>query len=58
MKAAAEAEAYGAANMTADKRPQFEICLSDAETEVTTWSLAHTECVTNQRERVASPRMN
>jgi hypothetical protein len=51
MKAAAEDKAYGAANMTPDKRLQYQICLSDAETEATTWSLAHTERVTNQLER-------
>jgi len=36
MKAAAKDEAYGAANMTADKQLQFQIRLSDAETEATT----------------------
>jgi hypothetical protein len=51
MKAAAEDEAYAAANMTADKQLQFQIRLSDAETEATTWSLADTERVTNQLER-------
>jgi hypothetical protein len=51
MKVAAEDEAYGAANVTADKRLQFQIRLSDAETEVTTWSLADMERVTNQLER-------
>jgi len=51
MKAAAEDEAYGVANMTADMRLQFQIRLSDAETEATTWSLADTEWVTNQLER-------
>jgi len=51
MKTAVEEEAYGAANMTADKRLPFHDCLSDAETEVTTWSLADTERVTNQLER-------
>jgi len=50
-KTAAEHEAYGAANMTAIKRLQFRIHLSDAETEATTWSLADTEHVTNQLER-------
>jgi len=48
---ATEDEANGAANMTADKRLQFPIRLSDAETEATTWSLAATEHVTNQHER-------
>ena len=51
MKTAAEDEVYGAANMTADKRLQFQIRLSDAETDATTWSLADTERVTNQLER-------
>jgi len=51
MKTAAEDEVYGAANMTADKRLQFRIRLSDAETDATTWSLADTERVTNQLER-------
>jgi len=49
--AATEDEAYRAANMTADKRLQFGLRLSDAETEATTWSLADTEHVTNQVER-------
>jgi len=39
-KAAAKDEAYGVANMTAVKRLLFQICLSDADTEATTWSLA------------------
>jgi len=51
IKAAAEDEAYGAANMTANKRLQFQIHLSAAETEATTWSLADMERVTNQLER-------
>jgi hypothetical protein len=50
-KTAAKDEAYGAANMTANKRLQFRIRLSDAESEATTWSLADTEHVTNQLER-------
>ena len=49
---AAEDEAYGAANMTTEKRLQFQIRLSDAETEATTWSLADIQRVTNQLERV------
>jgi hypothetical protein len=51
MKAPAEDEVYGAANITADKRLQFQIRLSDAETEATTWSLADTERVIIQLER-------
>ena len=51
MKASAEDEAYGAAHMTVDKQLEFQIRLSDAETEDMTWSLADTERVTNQLER-------
>jgi len=51
MKAAAEEEAYGAANMSADKRLQFHTHRSIAETEASTWNLSDTECVTNQLER-------
>ena len=51
MKAAAEDEAYRAANMTAHKRLQFQIRLPDAETDATTWCLADTERVTIQLER-------
>jgi len=51
MKSAAEDKAYGAANMTTDKRLQFQIRLSNAEIEVTTWSLADTEWVTNLVKR-------
>jgi len=50
LKTAAKAEAYGAANMYADKRLQFQNHRSNAETEVTTWSLAGTERVTDQQE--------
>jgi len=51
MKAAADDEAYGAANRTTDKQLQFQIRISDAETEATPWSLADTERVTKQLER-------
>jgi hypothetical protein len=51
MKTAAEDEAYRVANMTPNKRLQFQICISDAETVATTWSLADTVRVTNQLER-------
>jgi hypothetical protein len=37
--------------MTANKQLQFQICLSDAETEARTWSWADTERVTNQHEK-------
>jgi hypothetical protein len=45
---AAEDKAYGAANIAADLGLQFQIRLSDAETEATTCSLADTERVTTQ----------
>jgi len=48
--AAAEDEAYVAANMTTNKPLQCQIRLSHAETEATTWSLADTARVTNQLE--------
>jgi len=51
MKTAAEEQGYGAVNMTADKRVQFPVCLSDAEIEATTWSIGDTDHVVNQLER-------
>jgi hypothetical protein len=36
--------------MTAAKRLRFLICISDAESEAMTWSLADIECVTIQLE--------
>jgi len=51
MKTAAEEEAYGAVNMTGDKSVQFQVYLSDAEIEATTWSSADTDRVVNQLER-------
>jgi len=50
-KTTAEKEAYGAVNMTADKRVQFQVCLSDGEIEATTWSIADMDCNVNQLER-------
>jgi hypothetical protein len=50
-KTATADKAYKAANMTADKRLQFRVRLSDAETKATTCSFADTELVTVQRER-------
>jgi len=37
--------------MTTDKRVQLQVCLSDAEIEATTWSIAATDRIVNQRER-------
>jgi hypothetical protein len=50
MKTAAEEEVYGAVNMTADKREEFQVRLSDAETEATTWSIADTDRIVSQLE--------
>jgi len=51
MNAASEDDTYGAANMTADRPLQFQIRLSDAETEATIWNLADMERITHQLER-------
>ena len=51
VKTAAAEEAYGAVNITADKRVQFQLCLSNAEIEATTWSMADMDRVVNQLER-------
>jgi hypothetical protein len=40
MKTASDDQTYWAANMEADKQPQFPNPLSNAETAGTTWSLA------------------
>jgi len=37
--------------MTANKLLQFQIRLSGAEMEATTWKLADMQCITNQLER-------
>ena len=37
--------------MTADKHVGFQVHLSDAETEATTWSIADMDCIANQLER-------
>jgi len=47
METATEDEVYRAANMTADKQLQFQIHLSNVETEATTWSLADSKRVTD-----------
>jgi len=51
MKTTAEEEAYGAVNMTADKRVQFQVCQSDAEIEATKWGIADTNRIVNQHKR-------
>jgi hypothetical protein len=52
LKTAAEEEAYGVVNMTANMRVQFQVCLSNTEIEATTWSIADMDRVVNQLERV------
>jgi len=52
MKIAAEKEVYGTANMTAAKIVEIQVGLSDAQTETTTWSIAVTDWVANQLQRV------
>jgi hypothetical protein len=51
MKTAAEEEAYGEVNMTTNKCVQFQVCLSDAEIDAATWSIADMDRVVNQLER-------
>jgi len=51
IKTVAEEEVYGAANMNTDKPVEFQVRLSDAETEATTWSIANTDRIANQQER-------
>jgi hypothetical protein len=36
--------------MTADKCVPFQVCLSDAGIEATTWSIADIDCIVNQLE--------
>jgi hypothetical protein len=50
MKTAAEDKASGGVNMTTDKCLQFQVCLSDAEIEATTWTITVTDRVVNQLE--------
>jgi hypothetical protein len=54
MRTVAEEEAYGTVYMTADKHVQFQVCLSNAEIEATTWSTTDTDRVVNQLEREIS----
>jgi len=51
LKTTAEEEVYGAVNTTADKRVGFQVCLFDAQTEATTWSIDDTDRIVSQRGR-------
>jgi hypothetical protein len=50
MKTAAEEEVYGAVNMTANKHLEFQVRLSHAGTEATTWNMADTDRIVSQLE--------
>jgi len=51
MRTAAEEVVYRVVNMTADQRVEFQVHLSDAETEATTWSLADIDRIVSQLQR-------
>jgi len=51
MKTATEEEVHGAANMTSDKCVEFQVRLSEAKTEATTWSIPDTDHIANLLER-------
>jgi len=40
---------YCAISMTTDKSVDFQVCLYDAETDITTWNIADTNHVTSQQ---------
>ena len=48
---AAEEKAYRAVNMTADEPVQFQVCLSGAEIQATTWSITDMDRIVNQLHR-------
>ena len=50
MQTAAEEEVYGVVNMTAEKRVECQVHLSDAETGPTTWSIADMDRIVSQLE--------
>jgi hypothetical protein len=47
MKPAEEDKAYCSVDMTPGKRVQYDICLSEAEIEPTSWSIVDTDRVVN-----------
>jgi len=51
MKTSTEEEPYGAVNMSANKRVQFQVCLSEAEIEATIRRIADMDRVVNQLKR-------
>jgi len=51
MKTAAEEEVYGAENISANRGEKFQVCLSDAETEATTSSMADIDHIVTHLER-------
>ena len=51
LKTAAKEEVYEVANMTADEGVEFQVRLSDAESEATTSNIADTDCIVHIQER-------
>jgi len=43
-----EEDISGVGNMTADKHVEFQVCLSNAETEATIWSEVHMDHIVSQ----------
>jgi spore germination cell wall hydrolase CwlJ-like protein len=50
MNTTEEAMVYGVANITTDKRTEFQVHLSDGETEPTICRIDDTDCLANQVE--------
>jgi hypothetical protein len=48
MRSTAEEEVCGAVNITTDKRVEFQVRLSDAATEATTWRMADPDRIVSQ----------
>jgi hypothetical protein len=48
MRNTAEDEVCGAVNITTNKRVEFQVRLSDAETEAATWRMANTDLIVSQ----------
>jgi len=51
MRNAAEKQVYGVVNIRADKRMEFQVHLSDAETQATTWSITDRNYIVSQLQR-------
>jgi len=51
MKTAAKEVDYEGADMTADKHAEFQVGQSNAQTEATTWTITHIDCIVDQLKR-------